>query len=119
MDLNGYKETAVPVFKDNCKICFLEGQQTLEQSNLETVDQKTSSLCHFTEQITQWSPLEAILVHLNQLKFSKRSSIKHVAIFFLPLFNSPSSPFSTGFPIRSDIALSFCCDTLHPANITV
>jgi len=31
MDLNGYKETAVPMFKDNCKICFLEGQKTLEQ----------------------------------------------------------------------------------------
>jgi len=34
MDLNGYKETAVTVFKDNCKICFLEGQKTLEQSCL-------------------------------------------------------------------------------------
>lgn len=34
MDLNGYKETDVPVFKDNCKICFLEGQKTLEHSGL-------------------------------------------------------------------------------------
>jgi hypothetical protein len=60
MDLYGYKETAVPVFEDNCKLCFIEDKRLWNNhvsifTNLETVDYKIRNETHFTVQITQWA----------------------------------------------------------------